>query len=182
MGRHKVIFSDRQKEVKIPSGIRMLLRRTCTAVLEYENFEGNAEINISFVNDEEIKMLNQTFRNIDKSTDVLSFPLVDNQEYIPDPISGLVMLGDVVISVEHAMAQAKEFGHTLNREMAYLTVHSVLHLLGYDHVGDKIEALHMREHEEAVLEKLGLAREDCFVDEEEESYSIWKIQNQHLSQ
>ena len=167
MVKHKIVFDDRQKAVKLPTGIRMLLRRTCNAALEYEQFEGPAEINISFVDDEEIKVLNNNFRGIDKSTDVLSFPLADNGKYDIDLSTGYKMLGDVVISVEHAMAQAKEFGHTINREMAYLTVHSVLHILGYDHVNDKIEALHMREHEEAILEKLGLSRDDSFVVEEE---------------
>ena len=164
MSNLKVIFSDKQKKVKLPSGIRMLLRRTCSAALDYENFPDKAEVNVSFVDDEQIQELNLNFRNIDKSTDVLSFPLGENGEYDTNPETGLKMLGDIVISVEHAVAQAEEFGHTLNREMAYLTVHSMLHLLGYDHVNGGIEAVRMREHEEAILTKLGVSRELSFVD------------------
>ncbi len=164
MGKLKVIFSDNQKSIKLPSGIRMLLRRACAAVLLNEGFEGDAEVNITFVDDEEIHKLNKQFRDIDSSTDVLSFPLGENGEYDINPETGAKMLGDVVISVEHAFAQAADFGHTINREMAFLTVHSVLHLLGYDHVNGGIEALRMREHEEAVLAKLGVSRDESFVD------------------
>ena len=164
MSNLKVVFSDRQKKVKLPSGIRMLLRRTCSAALEYEAFPDKAEVNVTFVDDEQIQELNLNFRNIDKSTDVLSFPLGENGEYDTNPETGLKMLGDIVISVEHAVAQAEDFGHTLNREMAYLTVHSMLHLLGYDHVNGGIEAVRMREHEEAILTKLGVSRELSFVD------------------
>ena len=88
----------------------------------------------------------------------------ENGEYDINPETGLKMLGDIVISVEHAVAQAEEYGHTLNREMAYLTVHSILHLLGHDHVNGGIEAMRMREHEEAILAKLGLSRDVSFVD------------------
>ncbi len=145
MSNLKVVFYDKQKKVKLPSGIRMLLRRACSAALDYENFPEKAEVNVSFVDDEQIHELNLNFRNIDKSTDVLSFPLGENGEYDTNPETGLKMLGDIVISVEHAVVQAEEFGHTLNREMAFLTVHSMLHLLGYDHVNGGIEAVRMRE-------------------------------------
>ncbi len=164
MGKLKVVFNDNQKNVKLPAGTRMLLRRACAAVLLNEGFNDSAEINITFVSDEEIHILNKKFRDIDSATDVLSFPLGENGEYDEDPETGAKMLGDVVISVEHAVAQAKEYGHTLNREMAFLTVHSVLHLLGYDHVNGGLEALRMREHEEAVLSKLGVSRDESFVD------------------
>lgn len=164
MGKLKVVFNDNQKNVKLPAGTRMLLRRACAAVLLNEGFDDSAEINITFVNDEEIHILNKKFRDIDSATDVLSFPLGENGKYDEDPETGAKMLGDVVISVEHAVAQAKEYGHTLNREMAFLTVHSVLHLLGYDHVNGGLEALRMREHEEAVLSKLGVSRDESFVD------------------
>ena len=164
MSNLKVVFYDKQKKVKLPSGIRMLLRRTCSAALEYENFPDKSEVNVTFVDDEQIHELNINFRNIDKSTDVLSFPLGENGEYDTNPETGLKMLGDIVISVEHAVAQAEDFGHTLNREMAYLTVHSMLHLLGYDHVNGGMEAVRMREHEEAILTKLGVSRELSFID------------------
>lgn len=153
----KVIITDAQKDVKIPTGIKMLLRRCCHAVLVSEEFKGSAEVNIRFVNDEEIHRLNLKFRNIDRSTDVLSFPLGENGVYDVDPETGLQMLGDIVISVQHAEAQAKEYGHSFQREMAFLTAHSMLHLLGYDHVNGGLQAVRMREKEEKVLAQLGLA-------------------------
>lgn len=164
MSKLKVVFTDKQKNVKLPTGTRMLLRRASSAVLIYENFDGDAEVNINFVNDEEIKELNLAFRKKDAPTDVLSFPLGENGEYDVNPETGLEMLGDVVISVERAVEQANDFGHTLNRELAYLTVHSMLHLLGFDHVNGGLEALRMREHEEAILGGLGLSRDESFVD------------------
>ena len=163
MGKLKVVFADRQKSVKLPSGIRILLRRACTAALNYEQFKDDAEVNITFVDDEQIKELNINFRQVDSSTDVLSFPLGVDGVYDVNPETGYKMLGDVVISLEHAVSQADEFGHTFNRELAYLTVHSILHLLGYDHVNGGLEAMNMREHEEAILEKIGLSREESFV-------------------
>ena len=163
----KVIITNDQNTVKIPSGIRMLLRRSCHAVLELEQFKGSAEVSVRFVDNEQIRELNSRYRNIDSATDVLSFPLGDNGEYDENPDTGAFMLGDVVISVERAMEQANEFGHSLDREMAYLTVHSMLHLLGYDHVDGGIEAVRMREKEETVLTRLGLKRNGSyFLDKE----------------
>ncbi len=164
MSKLKVVFSDKQKTVKLPTGTRMLLRRASSAVLIYENFEGDAEVNIHFVDDIEIHRLNLEFRSKDAPTDVLSFPMGENGVYDINPETQLKMLGDVVISVERAVEQAEEFGHTLNRELAYLTVHSMLHLLGFDHVNGGLDALRMREHEEAILGGLGLSRDESFVD------------------
>lgn len=158
MDKIKVTIVNEQKEHKIPAGIRMLLRRSCHAVLESEKFDGSAEVNVTFTDDEHIRELNSKFRNIDKSTDVLSFPFGENGVYDINPETGAKMLGDVVISLDHAVAQAEEYGHTLQREMAFLTVHSMLHLLGYDHENGGLEALRMREKEEAVLTLLGQAR------------------------
>lgn len=153
----KVNFTDKQKKIKLPAGTRLLLRKACTATLLEENFESPAEIEITFVTDEQIKEINNQFRNIDSSTDVLSFPLGENGVYDTNPSTGAKMLGDVVISLEHAIAQGDLYGHGLEREIAYLTVHSVLHLLGYDHVNGGLEQTIMREKEEKILEKLGLA-------------------------
>lgn len=158
MDKIKVTITNKQKKQKIPSGFRMLLRRACHAVLVSENFEGSAEVNITFTDDDDIRQLNNQFRNLDRSTDVLSFPLGENGVYDVNPESGAKMLGDVVISVEHAVAQAEEYGHSLQREMAFLTVHSMLHLLGYDHENGGLEALRMREKEEDVLGMLGQPR------------------------
>ena len=160
MIKTKVIITDKQKNHKLPSGIRMLVRRACNAVLVTEEFLEPAEVNVTFVDDEEIKILNTEFRNIENSTDVLSFPLGENGEYDTNPENGAKMLGDIVISIDHAVKQADMYGHTLQREMAFLTVHSMLHLLGYDHVNGGLEQMKMREKEELVLSKLGVVRGD----------------------
>ena len=153
----KVNITNAQKDKAIPVGTKLLVRKACIATLVEENFPDNAEVDVTFVNDEQIRIYNNEYRNIDKSTDVLSFPLGENGVYDTNPETGNKMLGDVVISVEHAMAQADLFGHGLRREIAYLTVHSMLHLLGYDHVNGGMEKTIMREKEEIVLKKLGLA-------------------------
>ena len=158
----KVIIQNDQKAVKIPTGVRMLVRRCCHAVLVQENFEGSAEISVTFVDDEKIHALNLQHRGMDKATDVLSFPLGENGVYDENPETGAKMLGDIVISMERAFAQAEEYGHPLQREVAFLTVHSMLHLLGYDHVNGGLEAVHMREKEEAVLTQLGLKRNGSY--------------------
>lgn len=155
MDKIKVTITDKQKKMKMPTGIRMLLRRCCVAVLKTENFAHSAEVNISFVDDEEIHKLNLQFRNIDKPTDVLSFPLGENGVYDTNPETGAKMLGDIVISVETANKQSIEYNHPFQREMAFLTVHSMLHLLGYDHVNGGIEAVRMREKEQLIMQKLG---------------------------
>ncbi len=162
MDKTKVIITNKQKEVKLPTGIRMIIRRACIAVLQSENFGSSAEISVTLVNNKEIHEINKEFRNIDSATDVLSFPLGEDGVYDSDPTTGLKMLGDIVISVERALAQSQEYGHSFQREMAFLTVHSMLHLLGYDHVGGGIEAEIMREKEEEVLLKMGLTREVTF--------------------
>lgn len=140
----------------------MLVRRCCNAVLRQENFEGSAEISVTFVNNEQIHKLNLEHRNIDRETDVLSFPLGENGVYDINLDTGAKMLGDIVISIEKAVAQAEEYGHPLQREIAFLTVHSLLHLLGYDHEGGGLEAVRMREKEESVLTQLGLKRNGSY--------------------
>lgn len=160
----KVIITDDQKEVKVPTGTRMLVRRCCNAVLKNEKFEGSAEISVRFVNNDEIHNLNKEFRNVDSSTDVLSFPLGENGEYDINNDTGAKMLGDIVISMETAFAQSKEYGHSFEREIAFLTVHSMLHLLGYDHVNGGLEAVRMREKEEIVLAQIGLPRSNSYTE------------------
>lgn len=160
----KVIISDTQKKVKIPTGTRMLVRRCCNAVLQLEKFEGAAEISVRFVDNEEIHKLNKEFRQVDSPTDVLSFPLGENGQYDINNDTGAKMLGDIVISVEKAEAQAQEYDHSFQREMAFLTVHSMLHLLGYDHVNGGLEAVRMREKEELVLAEIGLPRSNSYPD------------------
>lgn len=148
--------------MKIPTGVRMLIRRSCNAVLTNEGFEGDAEISVTIVDDERIRELNRQYRNIDKSTDVLSFPLGENGVYDINYDTGAKMLGDIVISIEHAFEQAEKYGHSLQREIGFLTVHSLLHLLGYDHENGGLEAVRMREKEEAALTQMGLKRNGSY--------------------
>lgn len=153
----KVHIIDKQKKVKLPTGIRLLIRKSCIATLESENFSNAAEIDVSIVDDAQIQQMNKKYREIDHSTDVLSFPLGEDGDYPVNPESGAMMLGDIVISAEHAMYQADLYGHGFEREVSFLTVHSMLHLLGYDHVNGGLEQEIMREKEELILARLGLA-------------------------
>ena len=162
----KVIITNDQKEIKIPTGVRMLIRRCCNAVLVNEHFEGSAEISVRFVDDEIIHELNREYRHVDRSTDVLSFPLGENGVYDINHDTGAKVLGDIVISMQHAVKQAEIYGHSLQREIAFLTVHSMLHLLGYDHEAEGLERVRMREKEEAVLTQLGLKRNDSYYSED----------------
>ena len=114
-----------------------------------------AEISLTLVEPEEIKSLNAEYRNVDSVTDVLSFPQFEDKEQMPS--EGELCLGDVVICVERAQQQAEEYGHSFEREMVYLLVHSLLHLLGYDHMDDDEKAI-MREKEEHVMEHVDLRR------------------------
>ena len=163
----KVVISDDQKAVKVPTGIRLLIRRCCNAVLVNEGFDGSVEISVRFVDDEEIHALNLQYRNVDRSTDVLSFPLGEDGVYDINYSTGAKMLGDIVISVEHAIEQAKTYGHSLQREIGFLTVHSLLHLPGYDHEAGGIEQVRMREKEETILTQLGLKRNSSYYMDEE---------------
>lgn len=161
-GKIKVIIKNDQNVIKVPTGVRMLIRRSCNAVLTNEGFEGDAEISVTIVDDEKIHELNRQYRNIDRSTDVLSFPLGENGVYDINYDTGAKMLGDIVISIEHAFAQAERYGHSLQREIGFLTVHSLLHLLGYDHEGGGLEAVRMREKEEESLTQMGLKRNGSY--------------------
>ena len=162
MNKVKVIISDEQKEITVPRGIRMLIRRCCNAVLQAEKFGSDAEVSVSFVDNERIHELNAQYRNVDRETDVLSFPMGENGEYDTNMDTGAKILGDIVISVPKAMEQAKAYNHSLQREIGFLTVHSMLHLIGYDHENGGIEQVHMREKEEEVLTKIGLKRDNSY--------------------
>lgn len=158
----KVIITNDQKAVKVPTGVRMLVRRCCTAVLVLENFHGSAEISVRFVDEDEIHRLNLQYRQVDSATDVLSFPLGINGAYDVNKDTGAQMLGDIVISMPCAVEQSKKYEHSLQREIGFLTVHSMLHLLGYDHINGGLESVRMREKEEAVLTRLGLKRNESY--------------------
>ncbi|MBE6741060.1 MAG: rRNA maturation RNase YbeY [Ruminococcaceae bacterium] len=158
----RVLITDEQKAIPLPRGTKLLVRRCCKAVLNEEKLDGKAEISVTFVDNEAIHELNKQHRNIDRETDVLSFPLGENGEYDINPSNGAKLLGDIVISAEKAVEQAKLYNHSLQREIGFLTVHSMLHLLGYDHELGGIEEVRMREKEEKVLTKLGLKRDNSY--------------------
>lgn len=143
------------------------IRNCIGAVLKQEGVTVPCEINVLVTDDAGIQAINKTTRNLDKPTDVLSFPMFeftpgelppDWSEY-EDPDTGLVPLGDMCISLERAIAQAKEFGHTTRREVGYLTIHSMLHLLGYDHLDEGPQKRQMRAREEAIAGEIpGMSR------------------------
>ena len=164
MMRVKVMVKNNQKTIKVPVGIRTLIRRCCQAVLVMEQFPHDAEVSVSFVSNAEIRNLNRIYRKKDSVTDVLSFPLGVDGKYDISKETGCALLGDVVISLETAMRQADLYGHSLEREIGFLTVHSMLHLLGYDHVNGGLEKTIMREKEEEALARLGLTRDNTYVE------------------
>ena len=162
MAKLKVMIRNNQRAVKIPVGLRLLIRKCCQAVLLTEKFENDAEVSVSFVDNAEIRRLNRIYRDKDKSTDVLSSPLGENGVYDVNNETGAYLLGDVVISMETAVKQAHIYGHSLEREVGFLTVHSMLHLLGYDHETSALDAAKMHEKEELILESLGISRDATF--------------------
>lgn len=163
----RVDIENQQKTVKIPTGLRMLIRRCCHAVLVCEEFEGSAQVDVTLVDNARIREINREQRELDAATDVLSFPLSENGDFEINPETGEKLLGNIVLSLEQAKQQASDFGHSFNREVGYLTVHSMLHLLGYDHVQGGLEAVRMREKEETVMTKIGLPRGNSYVLDEE---------------
>ncbi len=165
----RVIIRNDQKEVKIPTGLRMLVRRCCNAVLRMEEFDAPAEISVTFVDNQQIQQLNKEYRKKDAPTDVLSFPMGEKGNYDINHDTGAKILGDVIISMEKAVEQAERFDHSLEREVGYLTAHSILHLLGYDHEKGGIDRVRMREKEEQVMTRLGLPSSSSYVLEEDEA-------------
>ena len=144
-----------------------LIRKIIRTALAAEGVDFPCEVDVLLTDDEGIHAVNLDMRGIDASTDVLSFPEFDltpgelpDPQWDADPGTGLVPLGDMVISTEHVAAQAVEYGHSRQREVAYLVVHSVLHLLGYDHLDEGEQKKQMRAREEAILAELGITRED----------------------
>ena len=143
---------------------RAFIRKIIRTALAAEGVDFPCEVDVLLTDDEAIHRINREMRQVDRSTDVLSFPEFDLHpgqlptEEDADPGTGLVPLGDMVISMEHVAAQAKEYGHSTRRELAYLVVHSVLHLLGYDHLDEGPQKKQMRTREEAILAELGISR------------------------
>lgn len=148
--------------------VSSVITKAIEAVLDQENVSVPCEINVLVTNDDGIRAINKANRDLDKATDVLSFPMFqltpgqqihDRETYI-DPETGLCPLGDMCISLERAQAQAKEFGHSLKREIGYLTIHSMLHLLGYDHLDEGPQKAQMRKREEEIASTIpGMQRD-----------------------
>ncbi len=155
----KIYFENNQQKHSIHYKLKMLIRHTILETLDYEGMENDAEVSVTFVDDEGIREINKRFRNMDKPTDVLSFPLLDYEGESEEPFFDELChnLGDIVISLERAMAQANEFGHSFEREVAFLTAHSMLHLLGYDHELSDEDDADMRKRQNDIMERLGLS-------------------------
>lgn len=147
---------DNQDIIQYEDELNGLLKKVIEKSLEVENIDKDVEVSISFVDNEEIKYLNNEFRGIDKETDVLSFPQYDNIQLLKGE-DGVVVLGDIVISLEKAKEQSIQYGHSFIRETAFLTAHSMFHLFGYDHDTDE-NTKEMRQKEEKVLDLLGILR------------------------
>ena len=148
--------------------ISAIIRKCVEATLAAEGITVPCEINVLVTNDNGIRAINQGSRGIDKPTDVLSFPMFqleagnppENWDDYMDPETGLCPLGDMAISLERAIAQAKEFGHSTRREVGYLTIHSMLHLLGYDHLDEGPQKAQMRTREEAIAASIPRMQRD----------------------
>ena len=155
-----VTLENNQEKVSIPEALEADLTKAMNVVAELEALSSQTEVDITLVDDAAIHELNRTYRGIDRPTDVLSFALDEGEEepeVDDDEIEHL--LGDVIISAPTAVRQGEEYGHGLEREMTYLAVHGMLHLLGYDHMEEK-DKLIMRKREEEVLRRLDLAEEN----------------------
>lgn len=145
---------------------RSFIRKVIRTALTAQGVDLPCEVDVFVTDDAGIRELNREMRDIDRATDVLSFPALELREGEPpeesdaDVATGLVPLGDMAISMEHVKAQAKEYGHSNRRELAYLVAHSVLHLLGYDHMDEGEQKARMRAREEAIMDALGLARKE----------------------
>ena len=155
----KIDFENNQTAIPITYHLKMLVRAAIEATLDYEQYGNPVEVSVSFTDDENIRVLNRRFRNVDRATDVLSFPLFDFEGAEDEPpVDELVgMLGDIVISLETAKRQAEEYGHSFEREAAFLCVHSTLHLLGYDHETSEEDEADMRRRQSEILDGMGLS-------------------------
>lgn len=150
----RILFDDRQDKVLINEEIFKIVEKGIVTVIQMEQLSDNFEVSVSFVDNKEIREINREFRNIDGETDVLSFPMDFEFDLDCDK-----PLGDVIISLEKALEQSNEFGHSFEREVLYLTVHSMYHLLGYDHIEEKDREI-MREKEKNTMKKLGVFKDE----------------------
>ncbi|MBR2453170.1 MAG: rRNA maturation RNase YbeY [Clostridia bacterium] len=161
----KIAIRNNQKKFKVDKSLRDLVRSAAKETLLYMDFSTKVEISVMFTDNDEIKELNRLHRDIDRATDVLSFPLIEYDEegnvlseFMDFNQNGEMVLGDIVISLERAAEQAEEYGHSFSREVGFLTVHSMLHLLGYDHMTPEDEE-EMFGYQEDILKEMNLSRD-----------------------
>ena len=154
-----IYFENSQDTFCVSYALKMLVRRAIESTLRYEGVREHCEVSVTFTDNEGIHKLNRQYRGVDRPTDVLSFPLFDYEgESEEPPVDELMgMLGDIVLSLEQAKKQAEEYGHSFEREVAFLCVHSMLHLLGYDHETGEEDELDMRRRQGEIMMRMGLA-------------------------
>jgi len=169
MGVNMTIHIEKETELNFDFNEEILIKEVIEAALDYEECPYETEINVVLTNNEEIKEINKEYREIDAPTDVLSFPMVEfgepsdfdhveeEQEDCFHPDSGELMLGDIIVSVDKGISQAKEFGHSEKRELGFLIAHSMLHLCGYDHMEEEEREI-MEERQRAILDRIHLSR------------------------
>lgn len=160
-GKCRVEFSNRQKDMPADKQVRDLIRACCAQTLRYEGVAFACLVSVSFVTKDEIQALNAESRKVDAVTDVLSFPLEEFSKGVPEgyrPVISPLPLGDIVLCPAKAVEQAEQYGHSLVREIAFLSVHSMLHLLGYDHM-TKEDERQMFDRQEAILRELSISRD-----------------------
>jgi len=169
MGVNMTIHIEKETELNFDFNEEILIKEVIEAALDYEECPYETEINVVLTNNEEIKEINKEYREIDAPTDVLSFPMVEfgepsdfdhveeEQEDCFHPDSGELMLGDIIVSVDKVISQAKEFGHSEKRELGFLIAHSMLHLCGYDHMEEGEREI-MEERQRAILDRIHLSR------------------------
>lgn len=154
----ELLIRNEQDNIDVTEEMEQLFKKLVLEVLKHEGINLDSEVSLLLVDDESIRELNLSYRGMDKATDVLSFAMNEEIDGAPEFISAEEnILGDIVISLETAQRQASEYGHSLDRELGFLTVHGMLHLLGYDHMGEQDTAI-MRQKEEQILNSLELTR------------------------
>jgi probable rRNA maturation factor len=156
-----VYYENEQNAIPVTYKLKMLIRRAITETLAFEQYNNDVEVSVTLTDNENIQDLNLRFRGIDAPTDVLSFPLFDFEGETDEPPVDEIqnMLGDIVLNLERTRAQAEEYGHSFEREAAFLTVHSMLHLLGYDHETSEEDDADMRDRQRKIMERMGLTVE-----------------------
>ncbi len=158
-----IYFTNEQDKLPVTYKLKMLVRRAVETTIEHEQYGNPCEVSVTFTDNEHIHALNRQYRSVDRPTDVLSFPMMDFTGESEEPVADepVVSLGDIVISLEKAAEQAAEYGHSFEREVAFLCVHSMLHLLGYDHETGEEDERDMRARQSKIMDAMGLSVESA---------------------